>query len=208
MFYAQNLTFSYDQQQSFSFPAIELEDGADLLIIGSSGVGKSTLLHLLARLLPPATGKLALNGVEYGALSERELDKFRGQQIGIIFQKAHFIASISVIENLLLIQQLGVGKSDKKRALQVLQALGISNLARKQPANLSQGQQQRLCIAMAVVNKPKLLLADEPTASLDDGNCIKVIELLKSEAKKNGANLIVITHDQRVKEQFSNLMEL
>lgn len=208
MFTAQNLKFQYSPDTAFAFPDITLKHQEHLLIIGASGVGKTTLLHLLARLLPPKQGTLSLNGQSYEALNHRQLDRFRGQQIGIVFQKNHFIAAINVLENLLLIQRLGRGKPDKVRAMQVLEALDIEGQATKLPSKLSQGQQQRLGIAMALVNQPKLLLADEPTSSLDDQNCQRVIELLKSEARKNQAHLIVITHDQRIKPQFEKVLEL
>ena len=135
------------------------------------------------------------------------MDRFRGKNIGIVFQKPHFINSLTVKENLQLAQYISK-KIDKTRINSLLESLGIEDKANKKTLNLSQGEKQRVAIALAIVNSPKLILADEPTSSLDDLNCDKVINLLKDQAAKYKAKLIIITHDYRLKKHFKNTLSL
>lgn len=183
-------------------------DGEHLLILGASGVGKTTLMHLIAGLLAPLSGQVVVNGTTLTQLAPRALDRFRGKNLGIIFQRPYFVRSLNTLENLLLLQHLAGAKKDRNRALQVLDELGIAQQAFQKPTTLSQGEQQRASIAMAVLNQPQIILADEPTASLDDQNCQKVLDLLFQESEKNGAQLIIITHDQRVKARFDRHITL
>ncbi len=208
MISVNNLKFSYQKEKSFHFPDIKLSDGEDLLIIGESGVGKTTLLHLMAGILKPERGSIVFDSVDITEIGKQSLDQFRGKNVGVVFQKSFFIRSLTVMENLLLVQNLAKVKQDKQRVESVLDQLGILDKRKNKPYSLSQGEQQRVSIAMAVLNKPKVLLADEPTASLDDKNCLKVLSLLKEEASLEKAHLVMITHDQRVKAHFKNQMEL
>lgn len=208
MFQIKDLRFSFNPQREFSFPDVEVADGENLLILGASGVGKTTLMHLMAGLLRPKQGTIVVNGTQLTQLKPRELDRFRGQHLGIIFQRPHFIRSLSTLENLLLLQHLAKTPKNKGRAIQVLTDLGIAAQANQKPYTLSQGEQQRASIAMAVLNQPQIILADEPTASLDDLHCEKVLDLLIEESEKNGAQLIIITHDQRVKNRFKRHITL
>ncbi len=208
MIQTRGLTFSYDDQTQFQFPDIDVTPGSNLLIIGKSGVGKTTLLHLLAGLLPPESGEVTIAQQSVQQLKSSELDRFRGRHIGIVFQKPHFVRSIDLLENLLLVQHLAGDKPNKKRAREVLDLLGLSGMERKFPHKLSQGQQQRATIAMATVNHPEVLLADEPTSSLDDDNCERVVELLRHHSETLGATLVVITHDMRLRSQFENTLQL
>lgn len=203
-----NLSFAYDGGKPFSFPDVALEDGESLLILGPSGVGKTTLLQLMAGILAAGSGSVALNGTELSKLPSRELDRYRGQHIGIVFQKPQFVRALSVLENLLLLQHLSGKGKNKARAEAVLTNLDMLEKANRKPHSLSEGEQQRVAIAMAVLNQPALILADEPTASLDDDNCNRVLELLKAEAKKSNAHLIIITHDQRVRSAFERTITL
>lgn len=202
------LEFAYHPEQHFSFPDIDLGESDDLLILGESGIGKTTLLHLIAGLLPPKTGSIELLGTQLEQLSPRQTDQFRGQHIGMVFQRPHFVQSLSLEENLALAQHLSTRGADRDRILQVSSDLGIKTKLAQKTHQLSQGEQQRAAIAMALVHKPKLLLADEPTANLDDQNCLKVIRLLKEQAAKTATSLLIITHDQRLKDQFQNQIAL
>jgi len=188
----------------FRFPDIHLKAEEDLLILGKSGIGKTTLLHLLAGLLKPVDGNLSIQDTDINTLSASKLDAFRGQNIGLVFQKNYAIQSLSVFENLKA--RLFFSKQPiKKTAVDgLLNDLGLFDHKHSRPKELSEGQLQRLGIAMSVVHQPKVILADEPTSSLDDDNCNIVIELLKTQAQNNKANLIVITHDHRVKPFFQN----
>ena len=207
MIRTKGLNFKYNDQASFSFPDINLGKDENLLIIGSSGIGKTTLLHLLAGLLESNSGSINLYGQDISKLTQHQIDKFRGQNIGIVFQKPHFVNSLTVKENLQLAQYLG-NKKDQNRIVDILSSLDILDKENKKPKKLSQGEKQRASIAMAIVNSPKLILADEPTSSLDDENCDRVINLLKKQASEFKAQLIVITHDNRLKKHFKKSIKL
>ena len=207
MIKTKDLEFNYDNQVFFKFPNINLKSNEDLLIIGSSGIGKTTLLHLLAGLLNSNSGSIELFGKELNQLSSHQLDGFRKNNIGIVFQRPHFVNSLTVKENLQLAQYIG-NKKNNNRIDSILKNLNILDKSNKKTNLLSQGEKQRASIALAIVNSPKLILADEPTSSLDDSNCSNVIKLLKKQATEYGAQLIVITHDSRLKKHFNKSIEL
>ena len=208
MLKTQSLFFTYDRKREFRFPDIELEPGNDLIILGESGIGKTTLLHLLAGLLRPKSGSVELGGTTLHELSDSKLDRFRGEHIGLVFQRPHFIQALTLQENLAVVQHLTGKRNDVSRIKDVLDSLGILHKLKEHPHNLSQGEQQRASIAMAVVNIPQLILADEPTSSLDDKNCDRVAELLREQASSTNSQLVIITHDHRLKNQFQNTMTL
>jgi putative ABC transport system ATP-binding protein len=207
MIKTKGVEFNYDNQVFFKFQDIDLKSSENLLIIGSSGIGKTTLLHLLAGLLESSSGSIKLFEKELSDLSSHQLDKFRKNNIGIVFQRPHFVNSLTVKENLQLAQYIA-NKKDNNRIENILINLNIFDKSDKKTNQLSQGEKQRASIALAIVNSPKLILADEPTSSLDDVNCDNVIKLLKKQATDFGAQLIVITHDSRLKKHFKNSIEL
>jgi putative ABC transport system ATP-binding protein len=207
MIKTKGVEFNYDNQVFFKFQDINLKSSENLLIIGSSGIGKTTLLHLLAGLLESSSGSIKLFEKELNELSSHQLDRFRKNNIGIVFQRPHFVNSLTVKENLQLAQYIA-NKKDNNRIENILKNLNILDKSDKKTNQLSQGEKQRASIALAIVNSPKLILADEPTSSLDDINCDNVIKLLKKQATDFGAQLIVITHDSRLKKHFKNSIEL
>lgn len=204
MISTKNITFSYNQDQTFIMPDLFCQAGNTILVTGNSGKGKTTYLHILAGLLQPNSGEIMIDNKEITHLKGSKADKFRGKNIGVVFQKSHFIASLSVLENLEMASWLASGKKHTKRAKELLQKLDISEQAHKLPNQLSVGQQQRVSIARALINEPKVLLADEPTSSLDDKNADNVIELLETLSKEYKTALIIVTHDSRIKEKFTN----
>jgi ABC-type lipoprotein export system ATPase subunit len=208
MINTKNLRFSYTKDQEFIFPDLYCEAGSTLLITGDSGKGKTTYLHLLAGLLQPTSGEILIDKTDLVSLSEKKTDRYRGKNIGVVFQKSYFIAALTVLENLQMASWLATGKKHTKRAKKLLEQLGIENQAEKLPSQLSIGQQQRVSIARALMNEPKVLLADEPTSSLDDKNAEKVIDLLTSLSKEYKAALLIVTHDNRIKEKFINKITL
>ena len=207
MIKTESLKFSYDGKKYFDFPDINLDSDENLLIIGNSGIGKTTLLHLLAGILKPESGSINISGRDISKFSDTELDKFRGDNIGIVFQKPHFISSLTINENLKLAQYLSSSKTSVD-AKKILESLNINDKYQQKPNQLSEGEKQRASIALALINSPSLILADEPTSSLDDFNCDNVIKLLKTQAKDHKAQLIVITHDARLKKHFKNNLNL
>lgn len=207
MIKTESLKFSYDGKKYFDFPDINLDSGENLLIIGNSGIGKTTLLHLLAGILKPESGSINISGTDISKFSDTELDKYRGDNIGIVFQKPHFISSLTINENLKLAKYLSPSKTSGD-AKKILESLNIKDKYQQKPNQLSEGEKQRASIALALINSPNLILADEPTSSLDDYNCDNVIKLLKKQAKDHKAKLIVITHDARLKKHFKNNLNL
>ncbi len=208
MITTKGVEFQYGNEIALVFEDINLQKSDSLLILGKSGVGKTTFLHLIGLLLMPTKGVITINSIKTNTLLNNDLVKFRAQNIGVIYQKPHFVNSLSVEENLALATYLA-GKSQQKDQLQSLaQSLDINHLLNKNIKNLSLGEQQRVGIARALMNSPSLILADEPSSSLDDENCQKMVDLLRREAAKIEANLIIVTHDQRLKMEFENQITL
>jgi putative ABC transport system ATP-binding protein len=204
MISTKNITFSYNKDQNFIMPDLFCQAGSTILVTGNSGKGKTTYLHILAGMLQPNSGEILIDNTDFTNLKGSKADKFRGKNIGVVFQKSHFIVSLSVLENLEMASWLACGKKHTKRAKELLNKLDILEQSHKQPSQLSVGQQQRVSIARALMNEPKVLLADEPTSSLDDKNADNVIELLESLSKEYKAALIIVTHDSRIKAKFTN----
>ena len=180
MLKTEDLSFSYNSSHIFTFPDILLQQGEDLLILGDSGVGKTTLIQILSGLLSPHSGFVEMNGTRFQDLSSKSLDQFRGSNIGMVFQQSHFVRNLSILDNLLLSLYLSNKLQDKKRAIHLLQEIGLADKLNNMPDELSQGEQQRAAIATALIKTPDLILADEPTSSLDDNNCQKLSHYLKN----------------------------
>jgi len=186
----------------------ELAEGRDLLIAGPSGCGKTTLLHLIAGLLVPSAGRVVVDGQDLAALSPAARDRFRGRRIGIVLQQFHLLPTITAMQNLLVAQSIAGLPVDRGAATSVLNALGIDERLDAFPHQLSVGQQQRVAIARALVNRPRLVLADEPTSNLDDAAAAAVIDLLLSATQRQGATLVVATHDSRLKSRIATELAL
>lgn len=208
MFAVENLKHAYDGAEVLNVPEWRAEQGAHWLVIGPSGSGKTTLLHALAGILRPSAGRVGVAGQDYAALRAGELDRFRGRHVGIVLQRLHLIPSLRVLDNLLLAQYLAGLPQDRARASEVLQTLDLASKERAYPHELSFGQAQRVAVARAVVNRPKLLLADEPTSNLDDARCQQALELLLSMAKACDSTLVIATHDQRIRARVPRHFEL
>lgn len=208
MFAIHNLKHAYDGTEALNVTEWRVEQGSQWLVLGPSGSGKTTLLHVLAAILRPTSGNVNVAGQDLAALKPAELDRFRGQHIGIVLQRLHLIPSLTVMNNLLLAQYLAGLPQDGARVREVLASLDLAGKAGAYPHELSFGQAQRVAVARAVVNRPKLLLADEPTSNLDDARCAQAFSLLESQARACGATLVVATHDQRIKARMSNHYEL
>ena len=186
----------------------ELAEGRDLLIAGPSGCGKTTLLHLIAGLLVPSAGRVIVDGQDLAALSPAARDRFRGRRIGIVLQQFHLLPTITAMQNLLVAQSIAGLPVDRGTATSVLNALGIDERLDAFPHQLSVGQQQRVAIARALVNRPRLVLADEPTSNLDDAAAAAVIDLLLGATQRQGATLVVATHDSRLKSRIATELAL
>ena len=208
MLETRQLQFSYDNKNTIQFPDITCARGEQWLLLGQSGSGKTTLLHLLGGLLSAQKGSVKINDKDISILRGAALDHFRVQNIGIIFQTAHFVRALTVEENLLLAQQLAGNKKDKSLIHSFLQKLNLSHKAKSRPDELSVGEAQRVNVVRALINKPSVILADEPTSALDDQNTEEVIQLLEAQAKEVNATLLIVTHDGRLKNYFRNQIQL
>ena len=199
MLRTQNLGYRYaGADHELTFPDLDCAAGRPHLLLGPSGAGKTTLLQLLAGLRAPHRGSVWIDGQDLYALPLAARDRFRGRNVGLVFQTAHFVRSVNVVQNLLLAQTSAGLPPDRARALSLLADLGLEAKAGKSPEALSVGERQRVGIARAVLNEPRVLLADEPTSALDDGNARRVLDLLTDAAQRTGAALLIVTHDNRL----------
>jgi ABC-type lipoprotein export system ATPase subunit len=208
MIEVNNLQYQYTNGKVISFPNLKLEKGKHCLLLGESGTGKTTLLHLLGGLLRVQTGSVRIDNTDVSLLSEGELDHFRGKNIGFIFQRNHLISSLTVLENVMLAPYLAAAGIDRLHCEEVLTRLGMQDKLKARIHELSQGQQQRVAIARALVNHPSIILADEPTSALDDRHCESVTALLLNAVRDENATLIIATHDQRLKNYIHNEIRL
>ena len=204
----RNIHYSYDNEYTFKYPDIDCGKGQHLLISGLSGCGKTTLLHLIAGLIKPSRGSIQVNNTDITTLDNKKLDRFRGRKIGIVFQHFCFIKSLTAEENLILCTSLNHLPVDRRYLESLFNDLNITHCMTRKTYNMSQGELQRLSIARAVINKPALILADEPTSSLDDKNCEEALKLLQLQADRLQASLVVVTHDNRVKPEFPNAINI
>jgi ABC-type lipoprotein export system ATPase subunit len=185
--------------------ALEVEQ--QLALRGASGTGKTTFLNCIAGILRPDDGCVRLNGIDMAAASEGRRDQLRAQTIGYIFQTFNLLQGYTCLENVLLGMSFGRG-ADRAFARELLKRVGLGDRLDYRPAQLSVGQQQRVAVARALANKPKLVLADEPTGNLDPKNAREAIKLIREICRETGAALLIVSHDQSVLEQFDDCADL
>jgi putative ABC transport system ATP-binding protein len=198
MICTRSLCYAYPGGTTLAFPDVDVAQGAVLLLSGPSGCGKSTWLALVAALVRPTAGSLTVAGQTLDTMKSVASDAWRAVAIGLLPQKLHLSESLSVYQNLAMAQWAAGQPEDAQRILTALQALGVQDLAQRKPSQLSGGQAQRVALARAVLLRPQVILADEPTASLDDAAAADAIGLLLATAKTQGATLVIATHDARV----------
>lgn len=201
MIEAKGLTYNYKGNVRLKYPDIACGSGETCLLLGASGSGKTTLLHMLAGILSPDAGVIEFDGQAISGFSAKEMNAFRGKEIGIVFQRPHFVQALTVLDNLLLAQRLAGLDTNPAKALNLLERLGIQHKAKVSVKALSQGEKQRVAIARALINEPKLILADEPTSALDDKNAEEVLLLLQDAAQQAQASLLIVTHDNRLTDK-------
>jgi len=188
-------------------PSFGLEERAQVALQGESGLGKTTLLHLIAGILKPDSGHIRLAGQELTALDEPRRDRVRAMSLGYIFQTFNLLPAFTCLENVLLGMSFGPG-SDRPFAKTLLERVGLGNRLGHYPRQLSTGQQQRVAVARALANRPRLVLADEPTGNLDAANAREALKLIREACAENGAALLLVSHDREVLAQFQNVVAL
>jgi putative ABC transport system ATP-binding protein len=199
MLHLASLTYGYDPAcPVLDIAAFHLPAGRHALLLGPSGSGKSTLLHLLAGILAPQAGRLDVAGTSLPGLTPRQRDSWRGRAIGLLPQQLALVPSLNVLDNVLLPAYASGQRPDPARAASLLGQLGLANKLDAYPHALSGGERQRAAIARAVVMRPQLILADEPTDNLDDDACAAVVTLMACQAAQVGASLVIASHDARV----------
>ncbi|MDB5931887.1 MAG: transporter related protein [Polaromonas sp.] len=208
MIRTRQLAYRYRQGPALSFPDVEVPQGGVLLLAGPSGAGKSTWLALAAGLVRATEGQIEVAGQALGSdvssfKSGAALDAWRARAVGFLPQKLHLSTALTVQQNLAMAQWAAGQAPDDQRISAALTALGVQDLAGRKPAQLSGGQAQRVALARAVLLQPKVILADEPTASLDDDAAAVSLALLQSTAAREGATLAIATHDARVGRHFA-----
>jgi putative ABC transport system ATP-binding protein len=208
MFALRKVRHRYNDTVALAVDDWQVAQGSHWAVIGPSGSGKTTMLHLLAGVLRAQEGTVSVAEQDLGQLSQAALDRFRGRHIGIVLQRLHLMATLTVANNLLLAQYCAGLKQNRARVDEVLSDLGIADKANALPRELSHGQAQRVAVGRAVLNRPLLLLADEPTSNLDDDNCAQALDLLVKQAGRCGATLLIATHDARLKARFAHQLRL
>jgi putative ABC transport system ATP-binding protein len=202
----RQLAYRYPKGPTLAFPDVDVSQGGVLLLGGPSGAGKSTWLALAAGLVRATAGQIDVAGQPLGkggaSLKNAALDAWRARTVGFLPQKLHLSAALSVHDNLAMAQWAAGRNQDEQRITEALQALDVQDLAHRRPAQLSGGQAQRVALARAVLLQPPVILADEPTASLDDEAAAASLALLQTTASREGATLVIATHDARVARFF------
>lgn len=184
-------------------PSFQLEERAQVALSGPSGTGKTTFLHLIAGILGADSGRLVLDGVEISALGESARDRLRARSIGYIFQTFNLLQGFSVLENVLLGMSFGDGVN-RERAVELLKRVGLGDRLNHRPRQLSTGQQQRVAVARALANRPRLVLADEPTGNLDAVHARDALKLIRDACEDVGAALLLVSHDREILSQFAD----
>jgi len=199
-----------DTQVLFSID-LNFEEGSFNSLVGESGSGKSTLLNIMGTLDRPTRGELFIAGKRTNDLSKNQLSELRNSAIGFVFQFHYLLPEFTAMENVLipyLIGRRGADRLAAKRAEELFEILGISSVKNNQASKMSGGQQQRTAIARALINNPKIILADEPTGNLDSENTAKIYKIFREINQRYGTTFIIVTHDRRIAEETDRIVEI
>ena len=189
-------------------PSFEIDAGEQVVLIGPSGCGKTTLLHIIAGITRPDSGKVFVDGTELTRYSESTRDRIRADKIGYVFQTFNLLDGFSALENVLLGISFGAKRSTPERAKELLKKVGLGHRLGNKPHQMSVGEKQRVAVARAVANRPALLLADEPTANIDPQNQQQVVELIRDTCKDENIAMLMVTHSMEVANQFDRVVQL
>jgi putative ABC transport system ATP-binding protein len=203
----EGVSKDYGTTQALRGIDLEIDKGEWVSIVGPSGSGKTTLLNILGGLDHPTTGRVFIDGTDINTLNEDELARFRRENIGFIFQQSHLIPYLDATENVMLAQYFH-SIPDRKEAEEALKRVGLGHRLHHRPSQLSGGEQQRVCIARALINSPSILLADEPTGNLDRANTRNVLELLRELHQQERFTVVLVTHDPYVAEWAQRIIRM
>ncbi|WAC25071.1 ABC transporter ATP-binding protein [Blastomonas sp. SL216] len=203
-----NLAFRYGGRDILNDFSFEMAAGEQSLLIGASGSGKSTLVNLICGLLTPDKGTIAIGGESMTGIGARHRDDLRRRRIGLVFQTLKLVSALDLTANLRLAQRLSGHGTESERVAMLIERLGLTHRAHARPRELSQGEAQRAAIARALIGRPDLIIADEPTSALDHGNMEKVAALLRECAHEAGASLLIVTHDDRLRDHIASVRQL
>ena len=201
-------TQGMDKVYALNDLSLQIEAGEFLVILGPSGSGKSTLLHILGGLDTPTEGEVVVGGANIADYSDKELAKYRRIVVGFVFQAFNLLPALTVEENIEMPSLIDDSPIDKQYIDELMECLEIQDLRKRLPSQISGGQQQRVAVARALANKPKLVLADEPTGNLDSEISNKVLKLLQDTCKKYGQTLVMITHNEEIASQADRVIRI
>lgn len=188
--------------------SFSLAAGEHCALEGQSGAGKSTLLNVISGITRPDSGSVIIDAIDISRLDEARRDRVRADRLGLVFQQFNLLPGFTALENVLVAMSFGSGRPDRRRAADLLAAVGLGHRLDHKPAALSVGQQQRVAVARALANRPRVVLADEPTASIDTAHQQQVIDLLRNTCREQAAALLIVTHAPEVAEQFPRRVRL
>ncbi len=189
-------------------PKFQVGAAEQVVLMGQSGSGKTTLLHVIAGISRPDSGRVQIDGCDIARLPEFQRDRFRAEKIGYVFQTFNLLSGFSALENVMLGMSFARGRSDSDRARSLLERMGLGRRLTHKPAMLSVGEQQRVAVARSLANRPKLLLADEPTANVDRSHQQQIIDLIRETCREEKVALLLVTHTTEVAEQFERVEHL
>lgn len=197
-----------DRMPILDVPHFDVAAAEQMVIVGRSGCGKSTLLHLIAGIGTPDSGVISINGLDITRLSEDGRDRFRAEIMGYVFQTFNLLQGFTALENVILGMSFSKGRVDRDRAHDLLNRVGLGHRLHSYPRTMSVGEQQRVAVARALANRPKLLLADEPTANVDPANQQSIVDLIRQTCQEEEISLVMVTHAMEVAEQFQRVEPL
>lgn len=211
--YLKGIRKSFREPDGGRLPILAIDEyrvatGEQAVVVGRSGCGKTTLLHVISGISRPDAGRVKIDGWDITVLTEGECDQFRAERIGYVFQTFNLLPGFTALENVLLAMRFGRKKPDKARARQLLERVGLAHRMTHKPPMLSVGEQQRVAVARALANHPRLLLADEPTANVDSGNQQQIVDLLRDTCREENVALVMVTHAPEVAQQFDRIDRL
>jgi ABC-type lipoprotein export system ATPase subunit len=194
--------------QILDVPQYSLAAGEQAVLIGPSGCGKTTLLHIIAGITRPTSGSVKIDNVEITKFSEAVCDRIRANKLGYVFQTFNLLPAFTALENVMLGMTFSSGRASSSRARELLERVGLGHRLNSRPKTMSVGEQQRVAVARALANRPKILLADEPTANVDPANQQHIIDLIRENCRKENVALLIVTHAMEVSNQFSRVDRL